>query len=141
MSDDPCDLARFRSAQEPVYEAALGELQAGRKTSHWMWFVFPQIAGLGFSAMAERYAIASLDEARAYLADPILGPRLSECVEALLANASASAEDMLGEVDALKLRSSLTLFRAADPGQPLFQRALDRFFEGEGDPHTLARLG
>src|SRR5205085_4989607 len=130
---DRYDLSRFVDAQEGVYDDAVCELRAGRKSSHWMWFVFPQIAGLGFSAMAERYAIASRDEARAYLADPILGPRLLDCVEALLAHAGAAAEDIFGGVDALKLRSSLTLFGAADPGQPLFQRALDRFFEGAGD--------
>ena len=140
MSHDPFDLDRFHAAQAPVYGQALGELRAGRKTGHWMWFVFPQIAGLGFSAMAERYAIGSLGEAQAYLADPLLGPRLVECVEALIGHAGVSAEDILGGVDAMKLRSSLTLFGAADPDQFLFQQALDRFFAGQGDPHTLARL-
>jgi uncharacterized protein (DUF1810 family) len=136
---DPHDLARFVAAQEGVYERALGELRTGRKTSHWMWFVFPQIAGLGHSDMARRYAIASLAEARAYLAHPVLGPRLLESARALLAHGDRSAAEVMGGIDALKLRSSLTLFAAAG-GDPVFQAALDVFFDGEPDAETTRRI-
>jgi uncharacterized protein (DUF1810 family) len=138
---DPHDLERFVRAQAGVYETALAELRAGRKRSHWMWFIFPQIAGLGLSDMARRYAIASLDEARAYLAHPVLGPRLLACVEAMLAHDGASATTILGGIDAVKLRSSMTLFsRAADDPAP-FDACLAAFFDGEPDPATLDRLG
>jgi uncharacterized protein (DUF1810 family) len=133
------DLDRFVDAQRPVYDSALRELRAGRKTGHWMWFVFPQIAGLGRTAMSQRYAIGSLGEARAYLAHPVLGARLRECAEALLA-ASGSAEEILGGIDALKLRSSMTLFARADPSEPLFERVLDRFYGGAFDELTDERL-
>jgi uncharacterized protein (DUF1810 family) len=131
MSDgDPFDLDRFVTAQDEgwTYARALAELRAGRKGSHWMWFVFPQEAGLGQSAMSRRYAIGSMEEARAYLAHPVLGPRLRECAAALLAVEGRSAVEILGEVDALKLRSSMTLFAAADPGEPLFPALLERYF-------------
>jgi uncharacterized protein (DUF1810 family) len=130
VGTDPFDLERFLAAQDEggTYARALAELRAGRKTSHWMWFVFPQEAGLGQSAMSRRYAIGSLDEARAYLAHPLLGARLRECAAALLAVEGRSAVAILGEVDALKLRSSMTLFAAADPGEPLFPAVLERYF-------------
>ena len=136
------DLDRFVSAQDGggTYDAALRELRAGRKTSHWMWFVFPQIAGLGQSEMARAYAIRSLEEARAYLAHPVLGPRLLECTRALAALEGRSAEDVLGPVDAMKLRSSMTLFAAAAPQEPLFHTVLEAFFDGREDPATLERL-
>lgn len=137
---DPYRLARFVDAQAGVYETALAELRRGRKTSHWMWFVFPQIAGLGSSATARTYAIASLDEARAYLAHPILGPRLRTCVDALLRHEVITAHEIFGSPDDLKLRSSLTLFAAAAPDEPIFQRALAKYFSGEPDPLTLRLL-
>ena len=135
------DLVRFTAAQDSggTYRRALAELRAGRKVSHWMWFVFPQIAGLGRSAMAQAYAISSLDEARAYLADPVLGPRLLECAEAVLEHPDRSAEQIMGGIDALKLRSSMTLFGAADPAQPVFRQVLDAFFDGP-DQATLGLI-
>ncbi|MBB5699908.1 DUF1810 domain-containing protein [Sphingomonas yantingensis] len=133
------DLERFVTAQAGVYPAALAELRAGEKRSHWMWFVFPQIAGLGRSAMAAAYAIGSIEEARAYLAHPVLGPRYLECVEALLMHRGRSAEAIMGTVDAMKLRSSLTLFAAAGGGA-LVEDALGTFFGG-ADAATLERLG
>lgn len=137
--DDPFDLARFVAAQEDSYATALAELRSGRKRSHWMWYIFPQIAGLGHSAMAVRYAIGGLDEARAYLAHPILGPRLVEVTQAVLDGPEDDPVAMMGSIDAAKLRSSLTLFREAGGGAP-FARALDRFFGGQADPATLERL-
>lgn len=140
MSDDLFRLDRFVEAQRDCYPAALAELRAGAKRGHWMWFVFPQVAGLGRSAAARAFALGSLDEARAYLGHPLLGPRLYECVEALLATPRAArAEAMLGVIDAMKLRSSLTLFEAAGGGA-IFGRAIDRFFAGARDPLTLDRL-
>lgn len=138
MVSDPYGLRRFVDAQDQAntYEHALDELRAGRKRSHWIWFVFPQIAGLGRSPMARTYAIASLAEARAYLDHPVLGPRLLECARALLAVADRSAVEILGEVDALKLRSSMTLFARAAPQEPLFREVLDRFYAGEPDRTT-----
>lgn len=135
-------LQRFVEAQNAAgtYERALGELRAGRKTSHWMWFVFPQIEGLGRSEMSRRYAIASAEEARDYLDHPVLGPRLVACAEAMLEHENASAEEILGRIDAAKLRSSMTLFAAAAPEQPAFQRVLDRYFDGEPDGETRRRL-
>src|SRR5215475_2754717 len=112
--NDPYDLSRFVAAQDPVFDQVLIELRRGRKTSHWMWFVFPQIAGLGISAMSQRYAISSLDEARAYLEHPVLGPRLIECAK-IVAAQSTPAVGMFGQVDAQKLRSSMTLFQRAEP--------------------------
>jgi uncharacterized protein (DUF1810 family) len=137
------DLGRFVDAQDRdgTYAAALAELRAGRKTSHWMWFVFPQVAGLGHSSMAQAYAIGSLQEARAYLAHPVLGPRLLDCVRAVLDHADRSAVDVLGGIDALKLRSSMTLFARADPDQPLFAQVLQQFYGGEADARTDALLG
>ena len=138
-SPDPYDLERFVAAQDGVYADALAELGAGRKRTHWMWFVFPQIAGLGSSPAAQRYAIRSLDEARAYLAHPVLGPRLRECAQALLAVQDRSAREILGHPDDLKLRSSMTLFARAADDPALFQAVLDRFYDGP-DPLTLTLL-
>jgi uncharacterized protein (DUF1810 family) len=139
MSDDPFDLARFVAAQRDSYDLALGEIRRGAKRSHWMWFIFPQIARLGHSAMATRYAIGGLDEARAYLAHPVLGARLRTCVAALQDLPETTAEHVFGAIDAVKLRSSLTLFAEAGGGV-LFEAALARWFGGERDPATLARL-
>lgn len=142
MDDDPYDLKRFIEAQEPVIDRVREELRRGRKTSHWMWFVFPQIAGLGFSPMSQKYAIRSLDEARAYLAHPRLGPRLRECVELVVRIPGRSVHDIFGSPDDMKLRSCLTLFSQASD-DPVFHQALQRLFEGEGDPATrdLLRQG
>ncbi len=137
---DPYDLQRFVEAQAPVHDRALAELRAGRKQSHWMWFVFPQIAGLGHSAMAQRYAISGVDEARAYLEHALLGPRLHECAQAMLLHTDHSARQILGPPDDLKLRSSMTLFAAVAPDQPIFQQVLNAFFDGEADPATLSKL-
>lgn len=134
---DAFDLSRFLAAQAGSYATALAEIRAGAKRSHWMWYVFPQVAGLGHSAMARRYAIASLDEARAYLAHPVLGARLRECVAALDGLDGVSAEAVFGPVDAMKLRSSLTLFEAT--GAP-FGPTIERWF-GTRDERTLALLG
>ena len=134
--DSSFDLERFVAAQRDVYETALAELRAGRKRSHWMWFVFPQVAGLGHSSVAQHYGIASLHEARAYLAHPVLGPRLRECAGILLGHSGLSAFDIFGGIDAMKLHSSMTLF-ALVSGDPLFQAVLDRYFEGRLDPATL----
>jgi uncharacterized protein (DUF1810 family) len=138
--DDPHDLQRFVEAQSAVYAQALAELTAGRKTSHWMWFVFPQIAGLGTSPMAQRYAIASLAQARAYASHPVLGPRLKECTAAVLAVRGRSAHDIFGSPDDVKFRSCMTLFERAAPEEPLFAQALDAYYRGERDPATLQRL-
>lgn len=136
----PYDLSRFVDAQAASYATALAELRAGRKRTHWMWFVFPQVEGLGRSPTAQVYAIAGLDEARAYLEHPVLGPRLLECVEAILALPGGDAHAVFGSPDDIKLRSSLTLFSAAAPGEPRFRAALARYFDGEDDPLTLQRL-
>ena len=139
--DDAYDLERFVAAQDAggTYESALAELRRGRKTGHWIWFVFPQLDGLGSSPMARRYAIRSLDEARAYLADDVLGPRLYTCCQALLEpDAGADAEAVLGGIDALKLRSSMTLFGLAAPREPRFARVLARWYGGEPDAVTVA---
>ena len=133
-------LARFRDAQEPLYRTALTELEAGKKRSHWMWFIFPQLKGLGHSAMAQRYAIADLAEAKRYLADPVLGSRLKECVEAVLKHPSLTAREIFGSPDDLKFRSCLTLFDAAAPNESLFRQALDVFYEGKRDPRTTELL-
>ena len=136
--DDPYDLARFVLAQDghDAYRHAVAELSAGRKTSHWMWFVFPQLAGLGRSPMAQRYAISSLAEARAYLAHEVLRARLVEVSNVLLGVPDRGAEQILGGIDAVKLRSSMTLFARADPDEPVFRAVLDRFFAGKPDPAT-----
>jgi len=138
--NDACELGRYLAAQEGVYAAALAELQAGQKRSHWMWFVFPQVQGLGHSGMAVRYAITSRDEARQYFAHPVLGSRLRACAAAVLAVDGRSAADIFGYPDDLKLRSSMTLFAAvAEPGS-VFSRVLDQYFQGEQDVMTLEVL-
>lgn len=137
---DPFGLQRFVDAQRDTYDTALAELRAGSKRSHWMWFVFPQVAGLGRSATAQHFAITGLDEARAYLAHPVLGPRLVECTQALVDHGGADAVAVFGSVDAQKLRSSMTLFAHADAGQPLFRAVLDRYFAGRDDEATIHRL-
>ncbi len=134
------DLSRFVEAQDGTYGQALAELRAGRKTGHWMWFVFPQVAGLGRSPTAQHYAISGLDEARAYLAHPVLGGRLVECAQALLDLPGSDAAAVLGPVDAMKLRSSMTLFARADPAQPVFRAVLERYFAGQEDEATTSRL-
>ena len=133
------NLQRFLDAQDGIYETALAELCAGSKQSHWMWFIFPQLRGLGLSPTAQRYAIASLDEARAYLEHPVLGARLRESVEALLPWEGRPAEQILGPIDAIKLRSSLTLFDRVRPNTP-FAEGLAAFFRGQRDERTLALL-
>lgn len=134
------DLERFARAQGLVYDAALTELRAGRKRSHWMWFIFPQIAGLGRSEMAQHYAVASLDEAAAYLAHPVLGARLRECAALVLAIEGASAAEIFGHPDNMKFRSSMTLFAAVPGADPLFRQNLDKYFGGAPDAQTLSRL-
>jgi uncharacterized protein (DUF1810 family) len=139
--DRPPDLRRFVDAQDGgVHERALAELRAGRKRGHWMWFVFPQIAGLGSSPTAQHYAIADLDEARRYLADPVLGPRLRECARAVADLDTTDAVAVLGPVDAVKLRSSMTLFALADPDEPVFRAVLDRYYGGAMDEGTTSRV-
>jgi uncharacterized protein (DUF1810 family) len=140
MTEKSFDLERFVSAQQTAYPQALAELRRGRKTSHWMWFVFPQLAGLGSSPMAQRYAIASLAEARAYVAHPVLGPRLRE-IAAVVAESPPGAEEIFGGIDTMKLRSSMTLFRRAAPDEPVFQAVLDRHFAGQPDWMTEQMLG
>lgn len=139
--NDPFNLQRFLAAQQLDYSRALGELQAGQKLSHWIWYVFPQLRGLGRSEMSRRYGIADLAEARAYVTHPVLGARLRECASALLAHRGRSARQIMGAPDDLKLRSSMTLFHAADPAQPLFSEVLVAFYDGEVDVATLQRLG
>ncbi len=140
-ADDPFNLQRFVDAQAPVYDTVLRELQAGEKRSHWMWFVFPQIAGLGFSPTSVFYAISSIDEAKAYLAHSILGARLLECAQVVLAVKGRTARRIFGPVDEAKFRSSLTLFRIAAPEAAVFAQCLETYFAGEADPATLAKLG
>ncbi|KQW35601.1 DUF1810 domain-containing protein [Rhizobacter sp. Root404] len=132
---------RFLDAQEPIYGQVVEELRRGRKTGHWMWFVFPQLRGLGRSPTAQFYGLASADEARAYLAQPVLGQRLRQCVDLVLAVDGRSVHDIFGSPDDLKLRSSLTLFDHVAPHDPVFGRALDRLFGGVRDDRTLALLG
>jgi uncharacterized protein (DUF1810 family) len=141
-TDDPYDLQRFVAAQDAggTYQRAAAELRNGRKASHWMWFVFPQIAGLGYSPASQTYAISGLEEARAYLAHPVLGARLIECAGILAGLAGRTPEQVLGEVDALKLRSSMTLFLHAAPGEPVFRQVLDQYFDGVPDPATEQRI-
>jgi len=134
------DLERFVSAQTPMIEQALAELRQGRKRSHWMWFTFPQIAGLGHSTMAQYYAIASLDEAHAYLAHPLLGPRLQQCTQAVLDVKGRSVHEIFGSPDDLKFHSSMTLFAQAAPQEPLFRATLDKYFGGACDQQTLNKL-
>lgn len=137
--DDPYNLQRFVDAQERVYGAVLEELRAGHKRSHWMWFVFPQIHGLGRSAMAQRYEISSLDEAQAYLAHPILGTRLRECSRIVAGISDRTVEEIFGYPDDMKFRSSMTLFAQASPGE-VFDECLRIHFGGHPDPLTLSRL-
>ena len=137
---DPFDLQRFVDAQARYYEQALRELRAGTKRSHWMWFVFPQLAGLGSSATAVRYAIGSREEAEAYLRHPVLGPRLVACAEAACGVPQRSARDVFGAPDDLKLRSSATLFAHVSPAGSVFHRLLDRYFDGVPDDRTLRLL-
>ena len=137
---DPHNLQRFIDAQDDVFETALTELRSGTKQSHWMWFIFPQLAGLGLSPTSQYYGIGSLDEARAYLEHPVLGPRLRDCVEALLSHAGTrAAEQILGSIDAMKLRSSMTLFDKVSP-HDIFAEAIHAFFDASFDERTLALL-
>jgi uncharacterized protein (DUF1810 family) len=139
---DPFDLQRFVTAQDAggTYDRAAAELRAGRKVSHWMWFVFPQIAGLGYSPTARAYAITSVAEAQAYLAHPVLGPRLIQCAAILAGLHDRTAEQVLGEIDAMKLCSCVTLFMRAAPGEPVFRQVLDQYFGGIPDPATEQRI-
>ena len=137
---DRWNLQRFVEAQDPVYERVLAELRRGRKTSHWMWFVFPQISGLGVSGMSRRFAISSLAEARAYFRHPVLGPRLVECAQLVIAVQGRTVYDILGSPDDLKFRSCLTLFARAAPDDPLFPQCLARFCDARPDERTLALL-
>jgi len=139
--DDPFDLNRFVGAQSGTYDLALAELRNGRKDGHWIWFIFPQVAGLGMSSMSQAYAVTGIDEARAYLAHPLLGPRLRACFDALLAVDGRTADAILGAVDAVKVRSSATLFARADPSDPRFQAVLDRYYGGAADVRTVELLG
>jgi uncharacterized protein (DUF1810 family) len=140
MSQDPYQLQRFIDAQEPVQFRVRAELRAGRKQSHWMWFVFPQVRGLGRSEMAQRYGIGSLDEARAYLAHPVLGARLRECCELVYAVQGRTANEIFGSPDDMKFKSSLTLFGRAAPQEKVFADCLRKYFAGVEDPATLALL-
>jgi uncharacterized protein (DUF1810 family) len=140
MEHDPYDLQRFIDAQAPVMPRVEAELRAGRKSSHWMWFVFPQMRGLGRSTMAERYGIASLDEAQAYLAHPVLGKRLRDCCSLVLAVEGSSAHAIFGSPDDSKFRSSLTLFRLAAPEEGVFAECLRKYCDGVEDRATLALL-
>ena len=135
------DLEHFVRAQDSggTYQRAVAELRNGRKTSHWMWFIFPQIAGLGRSAMARAYAISDLSEAQAYLAHPVLGPRLIECAEIVVSHQGLSAQQIFGGIDAIKLRSSMTLFARADPDQAIFQQVIEQYFDGP-DAETERRI-
>ena len=138
---DPYDLKRFVKAQNPMFEGVLAELRAGSKRTHWMWFIFPQINGLGLSATTLHYSIKSPAEARAYLAHPILGPRLQECAEILLGLEARSAADIFGAIDAMKLRSSMTLFAHVAGPNEIFARVLGKYFAGKPDQNTLQLLG
>ena len=138
---DPFDLERFVMAQADVYDAALREIRDGRKRTHWMWFIFPQLAGLGMSPTSQHYAITGLREAAAYLSHSLLGPRLIECSEAVTLVAGRSARDLLGSPDDMKLRSSATLFARVSGASPVFSRILEQYFAGEADPRTVALLG
>lgn len=138
--EDRYDLQRFVAAQMPVFDAVCDELREGRKRSHWMWFVFPQIGGLGHSAAARKYAISSLDEARAYLRHPVLGDRLRRCCELACTVQGRTAEEIFGTTDAMKFRSSMTLFMRAAPDNRIFSDCLEKFFDGKPDAATLALL-
>lgn len=136
-TSDPFDLNRFVQAQAPIYPDALAELSTGCKRSHWMWFIFPQIDGLGFSATTERYSIKSSDEARAYMAHPVLGERLLECTRAVLGLEGRTAFEIFGSPDDMKLQSCMTLFAAISPAALVFSGVLDKYFKGEHDPRTV----
>ena len=138
--DDPHDLDRFRLAQNDCFLQAFAEIRAGRKKSHWMWYIFPQFDGLGFSPTSKRYAIKSTAEARAYLRHPVLGARLKQCCEALVAGNERSAANVFGSPDDMKLRSCATLFAAVSPPGSLFEQVLNRFFDGVPDEHTIRLL-
>jgi uncharacterized protein (DUF1810 family) len=140
-SADPFDLNRFLKAQANVYERALAEIRRGDKRSHWMWYIFPQIEGLGFSSMSKRYAINGLDEARAYLEHPVLGPRLLECAEAVMVVEGRPANEIFGSPDDMKLRSCATLFACVSPPWSVFERLLAKYYGGERDAKTLRLLG
>ncbi len=140
MQDDPYDLERFVQAQQPVFDTACTELRAGHKRSHWMWFIFPQIQGLGHSEMARRYAISSLDEARAYLQHPVLGQRILWSSKIMADLEGRTASEVFGSPDDMKFHSSMTLFAQADPAEPLFATCLKKYFAGELDKATLALL-
>jgi len=135
------NLERFVEAQNGVYDTALAELRAGHKRTHWMWFIFPQVEGLGHSAVAQRYAIRSADEAAAYLAHPVLGPRLRACATAVASHHDRGVDEIFGHPDNLKFHSSMTLFADIAPHEAIFQTCLDQFFDGRADPATLERLG
>jgi len=139
--NDPYNLSRFRNAQRADYERALSEVRRGRKRSHWMWYIFPQFAGLGFSSVSQRYAIKSLEEAAAYLNHPVLGARLRTCVEALLSLEGRTASEIFGYPDDMKLRSCATLFALVSPAGSLFHRLLDKYFDGQLDEKTLQLTG
>lgn len=138
--DDPYRLQRFVTAQAPVFDIVRDELAAGAKRTHWMWYIFPQIAGLGLSQMSQTYAISGADEARAYLAHPLLGTHLIDCTKLVCAHRAKTAVQILGTIDALKFRSSMTLFAAIAEDEPVFAEALEQFFGGAPDPETLQRL-
>jgi uncharacterized protein (DUF1810 family) len=140
-SADPHDLNRFVLAQEHDYARALAEIKSGRKRSHWMWYIFPQIDGLGFSSMSQRYAIKSLAEAKAYLSHPVLGPRLRECAEAALGVEGRSALEIFGSPDDMKLRSCATLFACVTPADSVFNQLIDKYFAGRRDTKSLGLLG
>jgi uncharacterized protein (DUF1810 family) len=137
---DPLDLGRFLSAQEPVYTSVLSELRSGRKHTHWMWFIFPQIEGLGYSSTSTYYAIKGLEQARRYLMHPVLGARLRECTQLVLDIEGRTALEVFGSPDDLKLKSCMTLFAAASQGESLFARVLEKYFQGQRDSKTLAQL-
>ncbi len=136
----PYDLERFMAAQEYVYDRVLGELRSGRKTGHWIWFIFPQVAGLGHSDTSSYFAIGSPDEARAYLAHPVLGARVRECARIILETEGRTAEDIFGPTDAMKVRSCMTLFHRVAPDDPVFAQVLDRYYDGVADQATDERL-
>src|SRR5262245_37135113 len=138
--DDPFDLERFVEAQGPVYDTALSELRAGRKRTHWIWYILPQLRGLGTSQMSTRYGLESLAEARAYLAHPVLGPRLRECVRTLNALRESDPVAVLGGIDAVKLRSCLTVFAQSSPEESLFREGLEKYFQGQPDAATLSLI-
>lgn len=140
LDSDPYRLARFVEAQANSFMDALAELKAGQKRSHWMWYIFPQVSGLGSSSMAQRYAISSRAEAEAYLSHPILGPRLTRCAEALLGISGRSASEIMGAPDDLKLHSSMTLFDAVSPSGSVFERVLEKYFAGVKDAKTTSFL-